>query len=121
MEEEAAKAKKVEETNQTKKAASGTPARSPRVKTVAPKRTRRLVMDEGSSSEELSDTSPLKQRRTKRANDPLFVQQTERDQASDRERTKAIDGQESNKNQEEQTQQEQQVFQLDFKLVEIFP
>src|ERR1044072_5095114 len=52
-EEEAAKAKKVEETNQTKKAASGAPAKSPRVKTVAPKRTRRLVMDEGSSSEEL--------------------------------------------------------------------
>ena len=74
------------------------------------------MLDEGSSNEELSDTSPLKQRRTKRANDPLFVQQTEGDQASDKEKTKANDGQESNKNQEEQTQQEQQVFRLNFKL-----
>ena len=119
-EEEAAKAKKVEETNQTKKAASGTPAKSPRVKTVAPKRTRRLVMDEGSSSEELSDTAPLRQRRTKRAHDPLFDQQTKGNQASNKENAKANDGQESNQDQEEHTQQEQQVFRLDFKLVEIF-
>src|ERR1044072_8105891 len=119
MEEEAAKAKKAEEDNQAKTPASRTPVKSPRVKTVAQKK-RKLVLDEGSANEELSDPSPLKQRRTKKANDPLFVQQTEGDQASDREKTKANDGQESNKKQEEQTQQEHQVFRLNLKLVEIF-
>ena len=38
LEEEAAKAKKVEGTNQAKKAGNGTPIKSPRVKTVAQKR-----------------------------------------------------------------------------------
>ena len=71
--EEASKAKKAEEKKQGKGTADGAPVKSPRVKSVAQKRSR-MVVDEESSSEDLSDTSPLKQRRSKKFNDPLFSQ-----------------------------------------------
>ena len=122
-EEEAAKAKdaaKAKEAEEAKlKATTGAedltrkiPARSPRVKSVAVKRMINLVVEE-SSDEDISDTSPLKQRRRKHTHDPLHSQQTESKPAPNQENPKTnADGHESNMNQEEQTEQDQQVFRL---------
>ena len=80
-----------------------------------------MLVDEESSSEELFDTSPLRQRRSKRAHDPLHSQQTETTQAFDKENPKAkLDGQESNMDKNDHTQQEQQVFQLNLCLSKLY-
>src|ERR1044072_8646873 len=93
-EEEAAKAKNTEGKTQAKGTAgtkdpiSEVHVRSPRVKIVAPKR-RKMLVDEESSSEELSDTSPLKQRRSIQTNDPLQSQRIESKTAPHQENPKA--------------------------------
>ena len=75
-EEEAAKAKDAAKAKEAEDLTRKIPTRSPRVKSVAVKRKRKLVVEE-SSDEDISDTSPLKQRRSKQAHDPLHSQQAE--------------------------------------------